>query len=99
MEITMAKTKESVSFTDDAIVIKTQHDVTDDLHRARVLREAGAGIKGDKKLIGSIPTYLITEWLKEAGIDHSDHEARQQVIKRKILSGEFDKFRVWKGTY
>ena len=95
----MAKTKETVSFTDDSIIIKKTHDVTDDLHRARVLRDASVGCKGDKRLIGSIPMALITQWLKEAGVDHSDHDARQQVIKRKILSGEFDKFRVWKGTY
>jgi hypothetical protein len=99
MESTMAKTKETVEFTDDSIIIKKTHDVTDDLHRARVLREAGVGMKGDKKLIGSIPMELITQWLKEAGVDFTDHEARQQVVKRKILSGEFDKFRVWKGTY
>ena len=37
--------------------------------------------------------------LKEAGVKWDDVEARQQVVKRKILSGEFDKFRVWKGTY
>jgi hypothetical protein len=43
--------------------------------------------------------YLIAEWMKEAGVDPSDNEARQEIMKRKILSGEFDKFRVWKGTW
>ena len=95
----MAQEKETVMFTDDSIIIKKTHDVTDDLHRARVLRDANIGVKGDKKLIGSIPMALINEWLKEAGVDHTDHEARAQVVKRKILSGDFDKFRVWKGTY
>lgn len=28
-----------------------------------------------------------------------DVHARGEVVKRKILSGEFDKLRVWKGTY
>ena len=95
----MAQEKETVMFTDDSIIIKKTHDVTDDLHRARVLRDANIGVKGDKKLIGSIPMALINEWLKGAGVDHTEHEARAQVVKRKILSGDFDKFRVWKGTY
>jgi hypothetical protein len=33
------------------------------------------------------------------GIKWGDVEARREVVKKKILSGEFDKLRVWKGTY
>ncbi len=95
----MAKTRENVQITDDSIIIHRKTDVTEDLKRTAALREAGIGIHGDKKFIGSIPTAMIDDWLKEAGVDHSDNEARQQVIKRKILSGDFDKLRVWKGTW
>jgi len=95
----MAKEKETVHISDDAITIKRSTDLTSDLNRAKLLRETGAGITGEHRLIGSIPMAIINDWLKEAGVDHSDHDARQQVIKRKILSGDFDKFRVWKGTW
>jgi hypothetical protein len=41
---------------------------------------------------------LINEWLKEAGVAWDD-PAMDDIIKRKMLSGEFDKLRVWEGTY
>jgi len=98
----MAKIGEEFIYDDkeQKIIIKKTHDYTDDLHRAKVLRETiGEQQKGaEKKLVGTIPMSLIAEWLKEAGIKWDD-PARDDVIKRKIMSGEFDKFRVWKGKY
>jgi len=46
-----------------------------------------------------LPAHLFYEWLKEAGVDPSDKEAAEEVLRRKMLSGDFDKLRVWKGTY
>ncbi len=43
--------------------------------------------------------HILSQWLKEAGVDWSDRGAAQEVIKRKMLSGDFAKFRVWEGTY
>ena len=85
--------------SDNKIVIQKTHDVNPELNRAQMLRDAGAGQKGENRLVGTIPLNLIAEWCKEAGVKWSDVQARQDVVKRKILSGEFDKFRVWKGTY
>jgi len=45
------------------------------------------------------PIFLIKQWCDEMGIKWGDIEARKEVVKKKILSGEFDKLRVWKGTY
>jgi hypothetical protein len=84
---------------EDKIVIQKTHDVNPELHRAEMLREAGVGQTGEKRLVGTIPLNLIAEWCKEAGVKWDDTLARQEVVKRKILSGDFDKFRVWKGTY
>jgi len=42
---------------------------------------------------------MITEWLKEAGVRWDDIEARDEVIKRKMLSGEVAALRNWTGTY
>jgi len=97
----MATTKEKIRVSNDgsALTIERQHDVSDDIHRAEVLRKAQQGCEGESRLVGTIPMFLITEWMKEAGVDPSDNEARQEIMKRKILSGEFDKFRVWKGTW
>lgn len=85
--------------SDNKVVIKKTHDVNPEMHRAQMLREAGCGQSGESRLVGSIPINLIAEWCKEAGVKWGDTAARAEVVKRKILSGEFDKFRVWKGTY
>jgi hypothetical protein len=97
------KIKDELSYDHQSgkIIHKKTHDYTPELNRAKVLREAiGEEQKGaDKKLVGTIPLALIGEWIKEAGIEWSDTDAVQEVMKRKILSGEFDQFRVWKGKY
>jgi hypothetical protein len=64
-----------------------------------MLREAGVGQTGESRLVGTIPMHIVAEWMKEAGLSWDDNEAKKDVIKRKMLSGDFDKFRVWKGTY
>ena len=84
---------------DNKLIVQKTHDVNPELHRAEMLRNAGVGQTGEKRLVGTIPLNLIAEWCKEAGVKWDDVQARQDVVKRKILSGEFDKFRVWKGTY
>ena len=84
---------------EDKVVIQKTHDVNPELHRAQMLRDAGVGQTGEKRLVGTIPLNLIAEWCKEAGVKWDDIQARRDVVKRKILSGEFDKFRVWKGRY
>lgn len=85
--------------SNDKVVIQKTHDVNPEMHRAEMLRSAGLGQKGESRLVGTIPLHLIAEWCKEAGVKWDDQQARQDVVKRKILSGEFDKFRVWKGSY
>lgn len=81
------------------IVHQKVHDFTHAEKYAKAATQTTGGIAGESRLIGTIPRALVTEWLKEAGVSWDDTEARQQVVKRKILSGDFDKFRVWKGTY
>ena len=85
--------------SDNKVVVKKTHDINPEMHRAQMLREAGCGQTGESRLVGSIPLNMIEQWCKEAGVKWRDTAARAEVVKRKILSGEFDKFRVWKGTY
>lgn len=84
---------------EDKVVIKKTHDMNPEMHRAQMLRDAGVGQKGEHRLVGSIPLNLIADWCKEAGVSWDDVHGRQEVMRRKILSGEFDKFRVWKGKF
>jgi len=84
---------------EDKVIIKKTHDMNPEMHRAQMLRDAGIGQKGDHRLVGSIPLNLIAQWCKEAGVSWDDVNGRQEVMRRKIMSGEFDKFRVWKGKF
>lgn len=80
------------------LIVESTYDNNPALHQARMYRDAGVGQSGEHRLIGTLPMHLVKEWLKEAGVSWDD-PAASDVIKRKILSGEFDKFRVWEGTY
>jgi len=90
--------------TYDPSTNKWIHQKTHDFSGAEKIAKMTAettngGIIGENRVIGTVPRALVNEWLKEAGVKWDDTQARQEVFKRKILSGEFDKFRVWKGTF
>ena len=95
----MAKVSENISFEHDHMVIKQRHDVSQALKDARMARDAGIGMSGENKLAGFLDPAIIGAWLKEAGVSWSDTEAAKEVVKRKMISGDFAKFRVWEGTY
>ena len=88
----------------DAFHVKRTFDIAPTLNSAAELRSngktgfGGNGI-GDYRHIGRLDSRIITMWLKEAGVSWDDHEASAQVIKRKLLDGDFSKFRVHEGTY
>lgn len=69
------------------------------LENVKQLRDAGVGQSGESRLIGRIPLHIVEMWIKEAGLKWDDNQAVQDLIRRKMLSGEFDKFRVWEGTF
>ncbi len=94
----MAKVSEKWVQEGDKLIHIKKQDWTPNLEHAKMLRDAGCAEFGDSRLVGTVDAALINEWLKEAGISWDD-PARSDVIKRKMLSGEFDKLRVWKGTY
>lgn len=91
----------------ESLVIKKTHDFGPVLKQMEDLRQRGiVGMDGatdtssEHRFIGRIPLALIEDWCKEAGISFNDVHARGEVVKRKILSGDFDKFRSdWKGNY
>ena len=91
---------------DGKLIIQKTHDFNPVLKQMEQIRSAGIKNMGDgpdnaeNRFVGRIPLALIEQWCKEAGIKWDDTHARAEVVKRKILSGEFDKFRSdWKGSY
>ena len=95
----MVKVSEKISFEHDNMVIKQRHDVSQALKDAQAARDAGVGMSGENRLAGFLDGAVLASWLKEAGVAWSDTEAAKEVVKRKMMSGEFAKFRVWEGSY
>ena len=95
------KIKEEIIFDDvkNKVVVKKTHLNDPYLETAKQFRDAGVGMTGEHRLAGIVPMHVIGEWIKEAGLTWDDSEACKDVIKRKMLSGEFDKLRVWEGRY
>jgi hypothetical protein len=83
----------------DKIIVESTYDNNPALERVDQLNRQKVGLTGENRLVGSIPIHIIKMWCDEAGIKWGDNEARREVVRKKILSGDFDKFRVWKGTF
>ena len=95
----MAKISEIIDFEHDHMVIKKKHDVSQALNDVQKAKDAGVGMSGENRLVGFLDGAVLAQWLKEAGVSWSDTEAAKEVVKRKMMSGEFSKFRVWEGSY
>ena len=95
----MAKISEKIDFEHDHMVIKKKHDVSQALNDVQKAKDAGVGMSGENRLVGFLDGAVLAQWLKEAGVSWSDTEAAKEVVKRKMMSGEFSKFRVWEGSY
>jgi hypothetical protein len=95
------KFKEKVHYDTDGrhFTVQRQYDTNPVLEQSKIIRDSGAGVTGENRLVGRIPMFMVTEWMKEAGVALDDTDARKEIIRKKMLSGEFDKFRVWKGTF
>lgn len=91
------KISETLIDHDDKVVAQTAHDLAPGFEHVRQLRDRGADF-GESKIIASVPAVVVFDWLKESGV-RPDDPAADDVIKRKLLSGDVSKFRVWEGTY
>ena len=87
------------AFDDDGkLIIQQTHDPNPVLDSVGRIKSAGITGRGENKLVGRIPMYLVNEWMKEAGIRWDD-PAGKDVIRKKLLSGEFSALRPWEGTF
>lgn len=93
------KISERVLDDDGKLIIHETHDVQSTLDRAAALRSAGIQGFSENRLVGSVPLVLLKEWAKEAGIKWDDREAMSDLLRRKLMDGEFSKLRVWEGRY
>ena len=81
------------------IVVENTYSNQPYLDRVAEINRLGLGKDGESRLAGSIPIHLLKQVCDKLGVKWDDVEARKDVVKRMLLSGDFDKLRVWKGTF
>lgn len=93
------KLRERYFAEDGKIIVEETHDPTPFIERAGKLRSHGLTGFSEHKHVGTVPNFLLEHWLREAGISFTDQEAVKDLVKRKMLSGDFAALRVWEGSY
>jgi hypothetical protein len=81
------------------LVVQRTFDPTQTIKDVSAMRGAQLGHKGESRHIGRVPGWLLSQWFKEAGVKWDDTKACEEVVKRKMLSGDFSAFRNWQGAY
>ena len=95
----MAKIGERLHTDNNKLIVEEIFNPTPTLDLAKRLRSAGGeDQRGEHRLIGVIPMEMLEIWAMEAGVKYND-PAMKEIVKRKMLSGEFANLRVWGGTY
>jgi hypothetical protein len=95
------KTKElwHKDYKNEKIIIEKEWDVSPTIERMNQIKSAGLGDGKDYKLAGSIPIGLLKTICDKLGVNWNDVDARKDVVKKMLLSGDFDKLRAWKGKF
>ena len=83
----------------DKFLIKRTFDANPTIDAVAKLRSSGMQNFGESRHVGRVPGWMIAQWLKEAGVRWDDIPARDDVIRKKMLSGEFSALRNWQGNY
>lgn len=92
------KIGEKIHHSGDQIIVQKTYDNNPILDRVDAVKRANGGVIGENRFVGSVPLHLMATWAKEAGIKWDD-PAMKEVVKRKMMSGDFAKLRAWEGNY
>jgi len=82
----------------DKLIQKKTFDPTATLNEVAQLKNTTAKT-GDIWHVGRIPSWLIGEWIKEAGLQWHDTDAVRDLVNRKLQSGEYNALRPHTGTF
>lgn len=83
----------------DTLTIQETHDPTPVLDQVRALKSAGVTGFSEHRHVGRVPTFLIEQWCRDAGVSFADQDAVKDILHKKLLSGEFNNLRPWTGSY
>lgn len=82
------------------LIIKTTHNWSPVMERAKALKSAGADGQGsDSRLVGLIPVAMWTEWAKKWGVNPGNNEAMKEVVARELQDRDNAHLRVWEGNF
>jgi len=81
------------------IIVESVYSNQPYLDRVAEINKQGLGQTGESRLAGSIPIHLLKQVCDKLGVRWDDVDARKDVVKKMLLSGDFDKLRVWKGKF
>ena len=95
----MTKISEQVFVDGTKLIVKETHDLAPVLESAAELRSHGHLGFSENRHVARVPMALLAQWARDAGIKWDDQPAMQDMLARKLMSGEFSKFRVWEGKF
>lgn len=92
---------ETVKYDDmtDTLHVIKKHDAQPVLDSVSKLKQIEQPKFSEKRHVGRVPFHILEQWINEAGVSFDDYEATREVIDRKLMSGEFNKLRIWEGNY
>ena len=97
----MTKLNEEWIYEDvgDRLIVKQTHDPNPILDSVAAMKSDGITGTSDKRHVGRVPFFLIEQWVNDAGLSFDDTDAVQDLMHKKLLSGEFNALRPWQGSY
>ena len=97
----MAKIGEQfIDGDDNTFHVKETFDPNPSLDRIKAVREVtDGGHFGESRHVGTVPGWMLTQWLKEAGVSYTDKEGVERVLRQKLMSNEFSALRNWQGRF
>jgi hypothetical protein len=95
----MTKIAEKVSFDGTKMLTKETHDFGPTLESAKQRRLNGLHGFSENRHVARVPLALVAQWARDAGIKWDDTQAMQDMLSKKLMSGDFSQFRVWEGRF
>lgn len=87
----LTKLREKIEWEGNRLTKIRTYDLAPTLRNVRLARD-GIGAKfGQAEKVATIPGWLIEMWCKEDRVPFHDSEARLDVIRRRMMSGEYSK--------
>lgn len=74
------------------VVLRRTFDPTPYIERAAIGREARP-VSSEMAYAGSIPGYLLDEWMKEAGLTMDQWDEVKDMLRKKLQSGDYNLLR------